>query len=72
METHLTDEIYIDKCYTMQVGRKRHTVLNTYTLHDHPLPITDIISKDRITIICSIPARNCLKESSLESGVFTK
>ena len=31
----------IDKCYTMQVGRKMHKILNTYTLHDHPLPITD-------------------------------
>ena len=31
----------IDKCYTMQVGRTRHKILNTYTLHDHPLPITD-------------------------------
>ena len=40
----------IDKCYTMQVGRKRHTILNTYTLHDHPLPITDSAKYLGITI----------------------
>ena len=40
----------IDKCYTMQVGRKRHNILNTYTLNDHPLPITDSAKYLGITI----------------------
>ena len=40
----------IDKCYTMQAGRKRHNILNTYTLHDHPLPITDSAKYLGITI----------------------
>ena len=40
----------IDKCYTMQVGRKRHNIINTYTLHDHPLPITDSAKYLGITI----------------------
>ena len=40
----------IDKCYTMQAGRKRHTILNTYTLHDHPIPITDSAKYLGITI----------------------
>ena len=40
----------IDKCYTMQVGRTRHKIINTYTLHDHPLPITDSTKYLGITI----------------------
>ena len=40
----------IDKCYTMQAGRTRHKILNTYTLHDHPLPITDSTKYLGITI----------------------
>ena len=40
----------IDKCYTMQVGRKRHNILSTYTLHDHPLPITDSAKYLAVTI----------------------
>ena len=40
----------IDKCYTMQVGRKRHNILITYTLHDHPLPITDSAKYPGVTI----------------------
>ena len=34
----------------MQVGRKRHKILNTYTLHDHPLPITDSAKYLGVTI----------------------
>ena len=40
----------IDKCYTMQAGRTRHKILNTYTLHDHPLPITHSTKYLGITI----------------------
>ena len=40
----------LDKCYTMQVGRKRHNILNKYTLHDHPLPITDSAKYLGVTI----------------------
>ena len=40
----------IDKCYTMQAGRTRHNIINTYILHDHPLPITDSAKYLGITI----------------------
>ena len=43
-------KFHIDKYYTMQVGRKRHNILNTYTLHDHPLPITDSAKYLGVTI----------------------
>ena len=34
----------------MRAGRTRHKILNTYTLHDHPLPITDSAKYLGITI----------------------
>ena len=34
----------------MQAGRTRHKILNMYTLHDHPLPITDSAKYLGITI----------------------
>ena len=42
--------VLLSRCYTMHVGRKRHNILNTYTLHDHPLPITDSAKYLGITI----------------------
>ena len=56
----------IDKCYTMQVGRKRHKILNTYTLHDHPLPIT--VSAKYLGITIS----NDLKWSKHVSNITSK
>ena len=37
-------------CYTKQAGRTRHNILNTYTLHHHPLPITDSAKYLGITV----------------------